>query len=122
MPVILVDKNFIIFDSSNITISNVVFKNLMLLHSYHHGDLWLVECISSTIENVTLIVCGLLGFNLIRESYLNNIIINLTKSSNRENKCYDHQGISLYYNISLSKEKNLKAASDLKSIIIMQKI
>ena len=93
----------------------------VLLHGNHHGDLWLIECISSTTENVTLMECGLLGFNLIRESYLNNIVINLIKSSNRENKCYDHQAISLYYNISLSKEKNLKAASDLKSITVMQK-
>ena len=122
LPVILIGTNFSVIDSYNITIANVVFKKIMLLHAYHHGDLWLTECFSCTIENVSLIEYGLLGGNLIGRSYLNNIIINLTKSSNRENECYAQQGISLYYSYYSVKDKHLKVAHDHKSLIIVQKI
>ena len=95
----------------------------MLLHDNGNVAIGLTQCISCTIENVSLIGCGLSGSNLIGKSYLCNIVINLTKSSNREYTCYDQQGITLYYysNSSL-KEKNLKIAHDQESIIIMQKI
>ena len=122
LPVILIGTNFSIIDSYNITIANVVFKKIKLFHTYHHGDLWLTECISCNIENVTLIGYGLLGGNLIGRFYLNNIIVNLTKSSNRENECYAQQGITLYYSYTLVKDKHLKVTHDHKSVIILQNI
>ena len=122
LPLIFIGTNFTIIDSYNITIANVVFKKINLLHVYHHGDLWLTGCISCTIENVTLIGYGLLGDNLIGRSYLSNIVINLTKSSNREIKCYDGQGIILYYSDSSLKLQDLKITHEQKSVIIMQKI
>ena len=54
-------------------------------------------------------------------TYLNNIVINLTESSNSEIKCYDGQGITLYYTNSSVKVKDLKIAHNQKSAIIMQK-
>ena len=77
---------------------------------------------SCTLENVTLIGYGLLGGNLIRRSYLSIAVINLTKSSNREIKCYDGQAIILYYSDSSMKVKDLKITHNQKSVIIMQKI
>ena len=122
LPVILIDTNFIIIDSYNITIANVVFKKINLLHVYHHGDLWLTECISCIIENITLIGYGLLRVNLIGRSYLNNIIINLTKSSNREIECYAQQGITLYYSYYSVEDKHLQIAHDHKSVMKVKKI
>ena len=122
LPVILIGTNFKISDSYNITIANVVFKKIMLFHTYHHGDLWLTECISCTIENVTLIGYGLLGGNLIGRSYLNNIIINLIKLSNRDNECYAQQGITLYYSYYSVEDRLLKVAHNHKSVMIVKKI
>ena len=118
-PVILIGTNFSVFDSYNITITNVVFKKIML---FHYGNLRLIECISCTIENVTLIGFGLLGGNLIGKSYLNNIVINLTKTSYKVNYCYDRQGITLSYSHSSMKGKDLKIVHKQKSVIKMQKI
>ena len=115
---ILVSTDIAIFDSYNVTITNVVFK--MLFPS--NDNLWLVACTSCTIENVTLTGYGLLGYNLIGRIYLNNIVINLTKSSNTTYWCYDYQGIGLYYiDHSLFKEKKSEIIPD-KHIITIQKI
>ena len=74
---ILVKTSFIISDSCNVTITNVIFKAKFA----NDGNFQMVLCISCTIENVTLTGCGLSCHHLIGRSYLNNIIINLTKSS-----------------------------------------
>ena len=93
LPVILVGIDIAILDSCNITITNIIFKSLFP----NTHQLQLVICISCTIENVTLIGCGLTGYDLIGKSYLNGIVISLIEASTTEYECYDHQGIMLQY-------------------------
>ena len=114
---ILVSTDIIIFDSGNVKIANVVFKMLFL----SSGRLWLATCISCNIENVTLLGYGLLGSNLIGRSYLNNIIVNVTRSNTAE-WCHDYQGITLhYFDYSLFEERKSESAPD-KHTILIQKI
>ena len=114
--VILVSTNITIFDSYNITITNIIFKN-----SFPNiGNLELLTCISCIIENVTLIGCGLSGYNLIGRSHLSNIVISLTESSDREYDCYDHQGIMLQYG-DYSINENTSQVAYRESIMMIQK-
>ena len=97
---ILLSTDIIISDSYNITIKNIIIK--MLYRSIRNVKLQLVVCISCTMENVTLLGCGLLGYNLIRRSYLTNIVI----------KCNRYQGIMLEYgyypfNDSITNNKSI---------------
>ena len=93
-PTILISTDIVIFDSYNVTIKNVIFR---MLYRNVNVTLQLVVCISCTIENVTLSGCGLLGYNLIRRSYLTNIVINNNKPLNSEYQCNSYQGIMLRY-------------------------
>ena len=86
---ILVSTSITIFDSYNVTITNVVFKTTL----FPNTNLWLTVYISCTIGNVTLIGCGIIGHNIIGRSYLNNIVIYLISMR----WCYDDQGITLHY-------------------------
>ena len=90
---ILVSTDIVIFNSYNITIKNTIFK---MLYRNFNVALKLVVCISCTIENVNLSGCGLLGYNLMRRTYLNNIVINI-KLLNSEYQCNNYQGIMLQY-------------------------
>ena len=114
---ILVSSSIIIFDSYNITVTNVVFKTFPI---YINANLWLAVCFSCTIDNVTLMGCGIRGNNIIGRSYLNNIVIYLTKS-NSTLWCYDDQGITLNYYYSYSLFKEEEVAPD-KHIITIQRI
>ena len=115
--VILVSTNITILDSYNITVTNIIFKNLLP----NIGDLELLTCISCIIENVTLIGCGLSGYNLIGRSDLNNIAISLTELSDTDYECYDHQGIMLQYgDYSINENKSNIAYRE--SIMMIQKI
>ena len=103
--IIFVSTRFIIFNSYNVTITNVAFKTKY--PSNHNFQL--IVCISCTIENVTLTGCSLSCKNLIGRSYLNNIVINLTKSPYAEEgveDCYDDQGITLWYDDHLLFKEN----------------
>ena len=94
--IIIVSRRFIIFNSYNVIITNVAFKTKYP----SNRNFQLIVCISCTVENVTLTGCSLSCENLIGRSYLNNIVINLTKSPYTEEgveDCYDDQGIMLYY-------------------------
>ena len=116
-PAILLDTNVTIYDSYNITIINIICRSLFP----NIGNLQLVNCISCTIENVTLIGCGLSGHDLIGRSYLNNLVISLIESSNIEYECYDHQGIMLQYSdFSFNKYKSKIAYRE--STMIMQNV
>ena len=115
---ILFRKDIAILESFNVTITNVVFETLL----QHNSNLWLILCISCTIENVTLIGCGLSGHNLIGRSYLNNLVINLAKSSTTEQYCYNYQGITLQYNGYFSFKENKSEMAYEKCLIIVQKI
>ena len=115
--VILVSTNITILDSYNITVTNIIFKNLLP----NIGDLELLTCISCIIENVTLIGCGLSGYNLIGRSHLNNIAISLTELLDTDYECYDHQGIMLQYgDYSINENKSNIAYRE--SIMMIQKI
>ena len=103
--IIFVSTRFIIFNSYNVTITNAAFKTKY--PSNHNFQL--IVCISCTIENVTLTGCSLSCKNLIGRSYLNNIVINLTKSPYAEEgveDCYDDQGITLRYDDHLLFKEN----------------
>ena len=85
-------------------------------------------CTSCTIENVTLTGCELSCHNLIGRSYLNNMIINLTKSSyiyaedDVDDCCYN-QGISLHYSHhSLKRNKSNVAQTEHTINVAMQNI
>ena len=104
--VILVSTNIAIFNSYNISVTNIIFKSLF--PSIQFGDLELFTCISCIIKNVTLIGCRLSGYNLIGRSHLNGIAIGLTESSVTEYVCY--QGIMLQYNDYLINENTSQVA------------
>ena len=104
--IIFVSTRFIIFNSYNVTITNVAFKTKYPSNQ----NFQLIICISCTIENVTLTGCSLSCKNLIGRSYLNNIVINLTKSPYTEEgveNCYDDQGITLHYDDYLLFKENI---------------
>ena len=56
-----------------VTISNVEFKQCGLLSEYVMTNVKLSCCFSCIMENVTLINHGIIAFNLIGRSYLNNV-------------------------------------------------
>ena len=87
---ILASTDIVIFDSYNVIIKKCFIVMLMSC------TLKLVVCISYTIENVTSSGCGQLGYNLIRRSYLINIVIN-NKPLNSAYQCNDYVGIMLQY-------------------------
>ena len=116
---ILISTDIVIFDSYNVTIKNVIFK---MLYRNVNVTLQLVVCISCTIENVTLSGCGLLGYNLIRRSYLTNIVIN-NKPLNSEYQCNSYQGIMLRYgNYSYAFNDSISEIAHSKCITIIQNI
>ena len=83
----LVRTNFVIFNSYNVTVTNIAFK----VKFPGNGNFQLVVCISCNIENDSLTGCRLSCHNLIGRSYLNNIVINLTKTPYTKedfDKCY----------------------------------
>ena len=113
---ILVSTNITILNSYNFTITNVIFKTLVHFSDDINVRMDLIVCIYCTIENVTLLRYGLLGYNLIGRSYLNNIIIR-----NTEYWCNDYQGIMLHYgNYSFNESKSETAHG--KSITTIQNI
>ena len=88
-PVVLINclQSFIqIFHSQLVTISNVVFKqcDIPLKYKYSYGNetnLIMAFCMTCTIHNATFSEYGLLGFNMIGNSSLNQLVINLTISN-----------------------------------------
>ena len=63
-----------ISNSSFVNISNVMFKHCKILPKNRtRTNLKLFCCFSCKIENVTFVQYGIIGFNLIGRSYLNNI-------------------------------------------------
>ena len=62
--IILVNTNFTIFNSHNITVTNLVFK----ARFPGNGSFQLVVCFSCNVENVTLTGCGLSCHNLFGRS------------------------------------------------------
>ena len=106
--------------------TNVIFKTKF---TNNGNNLQIVVCISCTIENVTLTGCGLSCNNLIGRSYLNNMIINLTKSSyihaeKGVDDSYHDQGIMLRYGYqSLLKRNKLDVVSTKGTVnVTMQNI
>ena len=102
LSTILISTDIVIVNSYNVTVTNVIFKVSL---PFNAGEIdvkvQLVACIYCTIENVTL-GCGLLGYNLIGRSYLNNIFILST-----EYLCNSYQGITLHYgNYSFNERKS----------------
>ena len=80
----------------------------MAFKALFHSNLQLAVCVSCTVENVTLIGCGLSADNLLGRSSIQDIVINLTKPSGTECadthcQCYSNQGITLRYSLNKSK-------------------
>ena len=73
-----------VFDSSYITIRNVVFKRPSMntiLYENHHFDLYnlaFINCSSCIVKNVKLLEYGFYGKNLMGMSYLSDVLIELT--------------------------------------------
>ena len=108
---IMISTDILIFDSYNVTIKNMIFKTLFLFTIDINVQLRFVICSYCTVENVTFLGCGLLGYNLIGRSYLTNIVINFTKSFTTENQCNGYVGIMLHYgNYSFDESKSDKYA------------
>ena len=71
-----------IINSFLVNITNVMFKHCnMLPKNIARTHLKLFCCFSCKIENVTFVQYGIIGFNLIGRSYLNNIKVEAMKSS-----------------------------------------
>ena len=71
-----------IYDSFFVSITNVKFKHCSILPSnVTRTNLKLFCCFSCKIENVTFVQYGIVGFNLIGRSYLNNIKVVAIQSS-----------------------------------------
>ena len=65
-----------ITDSQFVTIANIMFKNYYTSSTYKRlSNLKISCCFSCRIENVTFLHYGIMGNNLIGESYLNNVMI-----------------------------------------------
>ena len=75
-----------IFDSYNVTIANVVFKQCKG-NSDFHTSLVLVECLNCRIMYVTFLGYGLACKNLLGESYLSNINIDMSKETPSTDAC-----------------------------------
>ena len=114
---ILVSTDIVIFDSYNVTIKNVIFKIVLPIRfsSDINVKVQLVVCIHCTVENVTLLGCGLLGYNLIGRSYLTNIVIKLLIIK----YWCDGQGITLQYdNYSFNESKSEIAHSTIQNVSV----
>ena len=124
---ILVSTNITILNSYNFTATNIIFKPLTLFQFSEDTNykIQLAVCICCTVENVTLLSYGLLGYNLIGRSNLNNIVIDfatpLLHTKYWCNHFYDYQGIMLHYgNYSFNESKSEIAHG--KCIITVQNI
>ena len=117
----LVSTNISIVNSYNVTIKNLAFKALF------HSNLQLAVCVSCTVQNVTLVGCGLSADNLLGRSSIQDIVINLlTKPSGTECadtycQCYSNQGITLRYSLNRSKSE-FEIANNEKHINAVQNI
>ena len=75
-----------IFDSCNVTIANIVFKQCKG-NSDFHTSLVLVDCVNCRIMYVTFLGYGLTCKNLLGESYLSNINIDMSKETPSIDAC-----------------------------------
>ena len=97
-----------VVDSKYVTIANVVFKQCRIpdygkRQHRNETNLMLVSCLSFIIENVTFFEYGLLSYNLIGNSYLKNVVVNLTIVN--PTSYVHHHGITLEYD-SISNNSN----------------
>ena len=92
---VLVDRSVLRFHySSNVTVANLIFKYVGHVRSiiFKVVSAWVINtCYSCYFKNIILLEFELTLQNLIGESYLTNISINITKAVNLH-------GIELYYN------------------------
>ena len=71
-----------IYDSFFVSITNVKFKHCSVLpNNITRTNLKLLCCFSCKMENITFVQYGIVGFNLIGRSYLNNIKVEAIQSS-----------------------------------------
>ena len=71
-----------ISDSFFVSITNVKFKHCSLLpNNITRRNLKVFCCFSCKMENITFVQYGIVGFNLIGRSYLNNIKVEAIQSS-----------------------------------------
>jgi len=101
-PVVLVGSSQLyvikINKSSNVTITNVMFKQFHQSQFKYHEQLTnlLIDvCYSCTIENVTFMNLGLIGRNIIGNSHFTEIIIKLYRE--KQNLQVFCQGITLMF-------------------------
>ena len=86
-------------NSSEVTISNLKFKNHNQLQQYHRNlaNILLFGCSFCKIENVSFIECGIALQNLLGESYLHNIRITNPAKATSKHSVHEY-GIVLKYN------------------------
>ena len=91
---------YVIYISNSffVSVTNIMFKHCnMLLNKIGRTTLKLFCCFSCKVENITFVQYGIIGFNLIGRSYLNNIKVGFS------NIC--HRLILLQYSTCLSWHK-----------------